>query len=75
MQVKLLNKFASVRASSQIGGSKVLTDLVEELHEPAIVVLFLILMFINLCLGNSLIYNFIYICLHQLTEIFDEFFC
>ncbi|GJW73471.1 phosphoglucosamine mutase family protein [Tanacetum coccineum] len=36
--VKLLNKLASARASSQTGGSKVLTDLVEELQEPAVAV-------------------------------------
>ena len=38
MQVKLLNKLASARASGQTGGSKVLTDLVEELQEPAVAV-------------------------------------
>ncbi|KAL6579288.1 hypothetical protein OROMI_009504 [Orobanche minor] len=54
LMVKLLNKFASVRASGQTVGSKVLTDLVEELHEPDVAVLFLILMFINLSLGNLL---------------------
>ncbi|GKA61566.1 peroxisome biogenesis protein 1-like protein, partial [Tanacetum coccineum] len=36
--VKLLNKLASARASSQTGGNKVLTDLVEELQEPAVAV-------------------------------------
>ncbi|GKD54695.1 phosphoglucosamine mutase family protein, partial [Tanacetum coccineum] len=36
--VKLLNKLASARASSQTEGSKVLIDLVEELHEPAVAV-------------------------------------
>ncbi|GJT77995.1 phosphoglucosamine mutase family protein [Tanacetum coccineum] len=38
LMVKLLNKLASARASSQTGGSKVLTDLVEELQEPAVAV-------------------------------------
>ncbi|GJR59574.1 hypothetical protein Tco_1501736 [Tanacetum coccineum] len=38
LMVKLLNKLASARASSQTGGNKVLTDLVEELQEPAVVV-------------------------------------
>ncbi|PWA58530.1 Alpha-D-phosphohexomutase, alpha/beta/alpha domain I [Artemisia annua] len=40
LMAKLLNKFASVRASGQTGGSKVLTDLVEELHEPAMLCCF-----------------------------------
>ena len=38
MQVKLLNKLASARASGRNDGSKVLTDLVEGLEEPAIAV-------------------------------------
>ncbi|GKA43715.1 phosphoglucosamine mutase family protein [Tanacetum coccineum] len=38
LMVKLLNKLASARASGQTGGSKVLTDLVEELQEPAVAV-------------------------------------
>lgn len=38
MQVKLLNKLASARASGKGVGSKVLTDLVEGLEEPAIAV-------------------------------------
>lgn len=38
VMVKLLNKLASARASGQTGGSKVLTDLVEELQEPAVAV-------------------------------------
>lgn len=38
MQVKLLNKLASARASGLGSGSKVLTDLVEGLEEPAIAV-------------------------------------
>lgn len=37
-QVKLLNKLASARASGIGGGSKVLTDLVEGLQEPAVAV-------------------------------------
>lgn len=36
--MKLLNKLASARASGQTGGSKVLTDLVEELQEPGVAV-------------------------------------
>lgn len=35
MQVKILNKIASARASGQTGGSKVLTGLLEGLQEPA----------------------------------------
>ncbi|XP_019198439.1 PREDICTED: uncharacterized protein LOC109192321 isoform X1 [Ipomoea nil] len=35
LMVKLLNKLASARASGEGGGSKVLTDLVEGLEEPA----------------------------------------
>lgn len=38
LQVKLLNKLASARASGLGVGSKVLTDLVEGLEEPAIAV-------------------------------------
>lgn len=38
LQVKLLNKLASARASGVSGGSKVLTELVEGLEEPAVVV-------------------------------------
>ncbi|XP_052624620.1 uncharacterized protein LOC111882541 isoform X2 [Lactuca sativa] len=38
LMVKLLNKLASARASGQTGGSKVLTDLVEELQEPGVAV-------------------------------------
>ncbi|XP_057979615.1 uncharacterized protein LOC131165657 isoform X2 [Malania oleifera] len=38
LMVKLLNKLASARASGIGGGSKVLTDLVEGLQEPAIAV-------------------------------------
>ncbi|XP_071706751.1 uncharacterized protein [Rutidosis leptorrhynchoides] len=38
LMVKLLNKLASARASGQTGGSKVLTDLVEELEEPGFAV-------------------------------------
>lgn len=38
LQVKLLNKLASARASGLGGGSKVLTDLVEGLEEPEIAV-------------------------------------
>ena len=36
--VKLLSKLASARAFGIGGGSKVLTDLVEGLHEPAVTV-------------------------------------
>lgn len=36
LMVKLLNKLASARASGSSGGSKVLTDLVEGLEEPAV---------------------------------------
>ncbi|KAJ8760266.1 hypothetical protein K2173_011678 [Erythroxylum novogranatense] len=38
LQVKLLNKLASARTSGIGGGSKVLTDLVEGLREPAVAV-------------------------------------
>lgn len=38
LQVKILNKLASARASGLGGGSKVLTDLVEGLQEPAVAV-------------------------------------
>lgn len=38
MQVKVLNKLASARASGMGGGSKVLTDIIEELQEPAFAV-------------------------------------
>ncbi|KAK9158391.1 hypothetical protein Scep_004965 [Stephania cephalantha] len=38
LMVKLLNKLASARASGVGGGSKVLTDLVEGLEEPAVAV-------------------------------------
>lgn len=38
LQVKLLNKLASARASGIGGGSKVLTDLVEGLQEAAVTV-------------------------------------
>lgn len=38
LQVKILNKLASARASGLGSGSKVLTDLVEGLQEPAIAV-------------------------------------
>ncbi|XP_050209719.1 uncharacterized protein LOC126660327 isoform X2 [Mercurialis annua] len=38
LMVKLLNKLASARASGVGGGSKVLTDLVEGLQEPAVAV-------------------------------------
>lgn len=38
MQVKILNKLASARALGISGGSKVLTDLVEGLEEPAVAV-------------------------------------
>lgn len=38
LQVKLLNKLASARTSGQGGGSKVLTDMVEGLEEPAVAV-------------------------------------
>ncbi|XP_065871201.1 uncharacterized protein [Euphorbia lathyris] len=38
LMVKLLNKIASARASGISGGSKVLTDLVEDLQEPAVAV-------------------------------------
>jgi len=38
LQVKILNKLASARASGISGGSKVLTDLVEGLEEPAVAV-------------------------------------
>ncbi|XP_076957353.1 uncharacterized protein LOC143632818 isoform X1 [Bidens hawaiensis] len=38
LMVKLLNKLASARASGQTGGSKVLTDLVDELQEPGVAV-------------------------------------
>jgi hypothetical protein len=38
MQVKVLNKLASARASGIAGGSKVLTDLVEGLQEPRVAV-------------------------------------
>ncbi|KAJ9684613.1 hypothetical protein PVL29_016869 [Vitis rotundifolia] len=38
LMVKLLNKLASARASGIGGGSKVLTDLVEDLQEPAVAV-------------------------------------
>ncbi|RYR36519.1 hypothetical protein Ahy_A09g041484 isoform E [Arachis hypogaea] len=36
LMVKILNKLASVRASGMDGGSKVLTDLIEGLQEPAL---------------------------------------
>lgn len=35
LQVKILNKLASAKASGKGGGSKVLNDLVEGLEEPA----------------------------------------
>jgi len=38
VQVKVLNKLASARASGIGGGSKVLTDLVEGLQEAAVAV-------------------------------------
>lgn len=38
LQVKILNKLASARASGMDGGSKVLTDLVQGLQEPAVAV-------------------------------------
>lgn len=38
MQVKLLNKLASEKASGSSSGSKVLTDLVEGLEEPSVAV-------------------------------------
>lgn len=38
MQVKLLNKLASAKASGSSSGSSVLTDLVEGLEEPAFAV-------------------------------------
>ncbi|GFS30059.1 phosphoglucosamine mutase family protein [Actinidia rufa] len=38
LMVKLLNKLASARASGLGGGSKVLTDLVEGLEEPAVAI-------------------------------------
>lgn len=38
MQVKLLNKLASARALGMGRGSKVLTDLLEGLEEPAVAV-------------------------------------
>ena len=38
LQVKILNKLASARASGMGGGSKVLTDLVEGLQEAAVAV-------------------------------------
>lgn len=38
MQVKVLNKLASARAAGLGAGSKVLTDLVEGLEEPAVAV-------------------------------------
>lgn len=38
LQVKILNKLASTRASGLGGGSKVLTDLIEGLEEPAVAV-------------------------------------
>lgn len=38
MQVKLLNKLASAKASGVVGGSKVLTDLVDGLEEPGVAV-------------------------------------
>ncbi|KAM7504428.1 hypothetical protein LguiB_003332 [Lonicera macranthoides] len=38
LMVKILNKLASARASGISGGSKVLTDLVEGLEEPAVAV-------------------------------------
>lgn len=38
MKVKLLNKLALAKASGKGGGSKVLTDLVEGLEEPAVAV-------------------------------------
>ncbi|PSS05089.1 Phosphomannomutase/phosphoglucomutase [Actinidia chinensis var. chinensis] len=38
LMVKLLNKLASARASGVGGGSKVLTDLVEGLEEPAVAI-------------------------------------
>lgn len=36
--VKLLNKLAAARASGRPGGSKLITDLLEGLEEPAVVV-------------------------------------
>ncbi|RZC76342.1 hypothetical protein C5167_000466 [Papaver somniferum] len=36
LMVKVLNKLASARASGSVGGSKVITDLVEGLEEPGI---------------------------------------
>jgi hypothetical protein len=38
LQVKILNKLASARASGRGGGSKVLTDMVQGLQEPAVAV-------------------------------------
>lgn len=38
MQVKLLNKLASARASGVGGGSEVLTNLIEGLQDPAVAV-------------------------------------
>ncbi|KAI3681996.1 hypothetical protein L2E82_50307 [Cichorium intybus] len=38
LTVKLLNKLALARALGQTGGSKVLTDLVEELQEPGVAI-------------------------------------
>lgn len=38
LQVKILNKLASARASGLGSGSKVLTDLVEGLEEPAVAI-------------------------------------
>lgn len=38
LQVKILNKLAAARASGMGGGSKVLTDLVQGLQEPAVAV-------------------------------------
>ena len=38
MQVKILNKLASARALGNGGGSKVLTDLIDGLQEPAFTV-------------------------------------
>ncbi|XP_057423018.1 uncharacterized protein LOC130716965 isoform X1 [Lotus japonicus] len=38
LMVKVLNKLASARASGMGGGSKVLTDIIEELQEPAFAV-------------------------------------
>ncbi|KAI7980513.1 Serine/threonine-protein phosphatase PP1 isozyme 2 [Camellia lanceoleosa] len=40
LMVKLLNKLASTRASGVGGGSKVLTDLVDSLEEPAVTIEF-----------------------------------